>query len=90
MINVSWDTFPEIDHNGILTDYEVQFNQTVATVSHPPTDTVQVPVNTTSVVLEGLGALLIYTITVRASTSVGAGPYNPGFVTAETDPDGKY
>ena len=91
MINVSWDweTFPTIDDNGILTEYQVQFNQTVAVVSHPPTDTVSVPANTTTVVLTGLGAFLNYTITVRALTAVGPGPYSPDQARALTDRNGK-
>ena len=88
MINVSWETFPLIDHNGILTEYQVQFNQTVTSITHPPTDTVLVPDTNTSVVLTGLGALLNYTISVRALTMVGAGPYNSRFAVARTEPDG--
>ena len=89
-INVSWETFPQIDHNGVLTEYEVQYNQSVAVISHPPTATEIVPANTTSLVLTGLGALLNYTVTVRAFTIVGpGGPYSPDSATAETDPDSK-
>ena len=88
MINVSWETFPRIDHNGILTEYQVQFNQTVTNITHPPTDTVLVPDTDTSVVLTGLGALLNYTISVRARTVVGPGPYNPELAVARTEPDG--
>ena len=89
-INVSWSTFPEIDHNGILTFYEVQFNQSVTTTQFPPSDTVMVPVNMTTVVLTDLGPLVNYTITVRALTEVGPGPYNPDSVIAQTDRGRKY
>ena len=89
-IVVNWTTFPEIDHNGILTSYEVQFNQTVAIFAHPPSANVSVSSSNTSVILEGLGALVTYTITVRGCTKTGCGPYNPSPVTAETDPDGRH
>ena len=82
MINVSWSTFPEIDHNGILTFYEVQFNQSAEL---PPSGTVLIPGNTTRVVLTDLEPLVNYTITVRAHTSVGPGPYNPNSVIAQTE-----
>ena len=89
-IMVNWTTFPEIDHNGILTSYEVQFNQTVATDSHLPSDNVSVSSSNTSVILEDLGALVTYTINVRACTETGCGPYNPNHVTSETEPDGRH
>lgn len=88
MINVTWETFPDIDHNGILTQYEVQFNQTVTNITHLLSDSVLVSAQDTSVTLMGLGALLDYNVTVRALTIVGPGQYNPDFATAQTDPDG--
>ena len=88
-IMVNWTTFPEIDHNGILTSYEVQFNQTVGIFSLPPSASVSVSSSEASVILEDLGALVTYTITVRACTRIGCGPYNPCPVTAETDPGGR-
>ena len=91
MINVSWTTFPEIDYNGILTEYEVQYNQSVSDRPlFPPSDTVFVPANTTTVILTELGPLVEYNITVRALTIIGPGPYNPEHATAQTDPGGKY
>ena len=89
-IMVNWTTFPEIDHNGILTSYEVQYNQTVANDSHPPSASVSVSSSEMSVILKDLGALVTYTITVRACTRIGCGPYNPCPVTAQTDPDGRH
>ena len=88
MILVTWTGFPLIDHNGILTEYEIQYNQTVAVDSHPPSATERVPANTTEVILTGLGANVDYNVTVRARTVVGPGPYNPQFATAQTDQDG--
>ena len=87
-ISVSWETLPAIDNNGIITEYEVQYNQTVAVESHPPTASVMVPANQTTVVLTGLGAGLQYSVTVRAFTVQGPGPFSSDHVTAETDPDG--
>ena len=88
-IRVNWTTFPEIDHNGILTEYEVQFNQSVANnTQRPPSDSVLVPANITTVVLTDLGPDVLYTVTVRALTTVGPGPYSPDPDTALTDEGG--
>ena len=89
-IIVNWTTFPDIDHNGIITQYEVQFNQSVAMVSFPPSDSILVSQDTTSAVLTGLGPLITYTVTVRAHTAVGPGPYSLDAAITETDPAGKH
>ena len=89
-IRVNWTTFPMIDHNGNITSYEVQFNQSVAIRLFPPSDTVVVPPNVFTVVLTNLGPLLYYTVTVRAHTLIGPGPYNPDNATAETEPGRKF
>ena len=88
-IRVNWTTFPVIDHNGILTEYEVQFNQSVANnTQRPPSDSVFVPASITTVVLTDLGPDVLYTVTVRALTRVGPGPYSPDPDTALTDEGG--
>ena len=74
-IRVSWDRVPLIDQNGVLTQYEVEYNQTTfSEVSLYNTTTVN---STTLMVnLTGLEEYVVYSIRVRAYTSVGAGPYS--------------
>ena len=74
-IQVSWDTVPAIDQNGIIIQYEVEYNQTTfSEVSMYNTTTVN---STTLMVdLTGLEEDVEYAIQGRAYTSVGAGPYS--------------
>ena len=74
-IRVSWDPVPLIDQNGDITQYEVEYNQTTfSEVSMYNTTTVN---STTLMVdLTGLEEDVVYSIRVRAYTSVGAGPYS--------------
>ena len=85
-IRVSWDPVPPIDQNGVITQYEVEFNQTTfSEVSMYNTNTVN---STTLMVdLTGLEEYVLYSIRVRAYTSVGAGPYS-GLVMERTQEDG--
>ena len=74
-IRVSWDTVPAIDQNGVITRYEVEYNQTTfSEVSMYNTTTV----NSTTLMMDltGLEEYVEYSIRVRAYTSVGAGPYS--------------
>ena len=68
-----WEEVPAIDENGIIVNYEVQFEpleftETLTTSS----------VNTTNVavMVDGLQEYIQYNISVRAYTSVGPGPYS--------------
>ena len=74
-IRVSWDPVPLINQNGVITQYEVEYNQTTfSEVSMYNTTTVN---STTLMVdLTGLEEDVVYFIRVRAYTSVGAGPYS--------------
>ena len=70
---VNWEEVPAIDENGIIINYEVEFEpleftETLTTSS----------VNTTNltVVINGLQEYVQYNISVRAYTSVGPGPYS--------------
>ena len=72
-IMVNWEEVPAIDENGIIINYEVQFEpleftETLTTSS----------VNTTSltVVINGLQEYVEYNISVRAFTIIGPGPYS--------------
>ena len=74
-IRLSWQPLLAIDQNGVITQYEVEFNQTTfSEVSMYNTTTVN---STTLMVdLTGLEEYVVYSIQVRAYTSVGAGPYS--------------
>ena len=86
-IMVAWDRVPEINENGIITTYEVQYE---------PQTTFDVVVvvggvlntSNTSLLLTGLEEFVEYDIIVRAYTSVGPGPFSPT-VRIRTLEDGK-
>ena len=87
-IQVSWEPVPCIDQNGVITQYEVEYNQTTfSEVSMYNTTTVN---STTFMVdLTGLEEYVVYSIRVRAYTSVGAGPYSD-VVMETTQEDGLF
>ena len=72
---VTWDPVPEIDRNGIITQYEVEFNQStfneISTSNLTTTNGPQLMVE-----LEGLEEYVEYSVRVRAYTSVGPGPFS--------------
>ena len=74
-ILVTWDPVPEIDRNGIITQYEVEFNQNtfneISLSNLTTTNGLQLMVE-----LEGLEEFVEYTVRVRAYTSVGPGPFS--------------
>ena len=84
---MSWEPVPAIDQNGVITQYEVEYNQTTfSAVSMYNTTTVN---STTLMVdLTGLEEYVEYSIRVRAYTSVGAGPYSD-LVNVTTNEDSK-
>ena len=83
---MSWDPVPTIDQNGVIIQYEVEYNQTTfSEISVYNTTTVN---STTLMVdLTGLEEYVVYSIRVRAYTSVGAGPYSD-LVMERTQQDG--
>ena len=83
---MSWGEVPAIDQNGVITQYEVEYNQfTFDSVS----TTQNIIVNSTMAVLTGLEEYVDYSIQVRAYTSVGPGPYSD-VVTERTRQDCTY
>ena len=74
-ILVTWDPVPEIDRNGIITQYEVEFSQSTfnetSTSNLTTTNGPQLMVE-----LEGLEEYVEYSVRVRAYTSVGPGPFS--------------
>ena len=86
-IRVTWEEVPAIDWNGIITQYEVEYNQSTfsgATMYNTTT----VDSSTFMVDLTGLEEYVEYSIRVRAYTSVGAGPYSDA-VLERTQEDGE-
>ena len=75
VIQVSWGPVPAIAVNGLVTQYEVEYNQTrFSEISMYNTTTVNRI--TFEVNLTGLQEDVEYSIRVRAYTRVGAGPYS--------------
>jgi len=76
---VTWDPVPEIDRNGIVTQYEVEFNQgtfnEISTSNLTTTNGSQLMVE-----IEGLEEYVEYSVRVRAYTSVGPGPFSVAMV----------
>ena len=74
-ILVAWDPVPEIDRNGIITQYEVEFNQStfnqISTSNLTTTNASQLMVE-----LQELEEYVEYSVRVRAYTSVGPGPFS--------------
>ena len=78
-ILVIWEQVPEVDRNGIITQYEVEFNQ--STFSETSTSNLTTINDSQLMVeLEGLEEYVEYSIRVRAYTSVGPGPFSVAVV----------
>ena len=88
IINVTWDIVPPIDQNGIITMYEVMYQPLETFNGIISTQTMNVSGTEMSVFLIELQEFVNYNISVRAYTSVGAGPYSDE-VTVLTLQDGK-
>ena len=85
-ITVTWEEVPAIDENGIIINYEVQFEQLEFTET---LSTSSVNTSDLTVVINSLQEYVQYNISVRAYTSVGPGPYSD-HVTQRTLEDRKY
>ncbi len=88
-LEVNWDPVPQIDQNGIIILYEVRYDP-LETFGGQITTGYK---NTTSgselmITLEDLQEYVEYNISVRAYTSVGAGPFSDGIV-RRTEEDSK-
>ena len=75
-LHISWDPVPAMDRNGIITNYDVTYSQSTFQ-SLQPSVTVSVQGDNESVTLTGLEEYVVYSITVRAYTAIGPGPYSP-------------
>ena len=85
---VSWEEVSAIDQNGVIIMYEIQFEPLEIFGGQITSDTLRVSNGSILVVvLTGLEEYLHYTISVRAFTSAGPGPYSNGVV-ERTDTEG--
>lgn len=77
---VTWGIVPPIDQNGVITMYQVLYRplETFRGVIGP--QAVNVSDTVVSVFLVDLEEFVNYTISVRAYTSMGGGPYSQGIV----------
>ena len=88
-IMVTWDIVLPIDQNGVITMYEVLY-QPQETFNGSIGDlTVNVSAPEMSVALMNLQEYVNYTISVRAYTSVGEGPYSEAIIEL-TNEDGNF
>ncbi len=81
---VSWDEVVEMDRNGVITQYQVllQPSGEVAMLAMDNFTALNVTVT-------GLEEHILYSITVRAFTVAGAGPFSSPPVQVMTDPGSK-
>ena len=85
-VEVTWSEVNPIDRNGIITQYEVDY-QPIVPFSNP-TDLSRINTTDTTITLRNLHESARYNITVRAFTSIGPGPFsNPTL--SITHEDGK-
>ena len=75
-IMVTWDMVPPIDQNGIITVYEIRYEPLETFGGQIESVTVNVTAPVMAVTLSELQEFVNYTISVRAFTSVGEGPYS--------------
>lgn len=88
-IMVTWGPVPPVDQNGIITEYEVMFEPLETFSGTITTQTANVTAPAMSVILTGLQAFVNYSISVRAYTRIGAGPFST-VITNMTHEDGEY
>ena len=86
---VMWDMVPLMNQNGIITMYEVMYQPLETFNGNISTQTMVVSRTEMSVFLIELQEFVNYNISVRAYTSVGAGPYSDE-MTVLTLQDSKY
>ena len=82
---LQWDPVPEMEQNGVITHHEVVYTQN--SIGHLP----QSGTESVSEMMATVGPLqpfILYNLTVRAFTSIGAGPFNPVPITVMMDPSG--
>ena len=74
---VTWELLPAVERNGIITNYNVRLEPLDFTEELP---TIFMNSSNLSAVVTGLEEFVEYNISVRAYTSVGAGPFSPAVI----------
>ena len=74
ILQVTWNEVPPVHQNGIIIQYEVEYNQTAFTGATTSATTTVLQVR--EVNLTGLEEYVSYYVRVRAYTTVGHGPYS--------------
>ncbi len=74
-LQVSWNPVPAIERNGIITDYEILLisSRAVITVPFPTAD----GASSEDATVNNLDKYVEYSVSVRAYTAIGPGPYSP-------------
>ena len=75
-IQVNWTEIPEMEQNGIITEYEVMYEPLMTFGGVLTTTTVNTIATNMFITLTGLQEYVVYNISVRAYTRVGPGPYS--------------
>ena len=83
-ILVKWDPPNELDRNGVITHYVVNYSSPSGEAAINTTD------NTTEILVTNLTKYTLYHFTVRAVNKVGVGPPSVGDVKNTTFEDGKF
>ena len=85
---MSWGEVPAIDRNGIITQYEVEYEPLETFGGQIATMMTTTNATTFEQHLDNLEEYVVYSITVRAKTTAGIGvPSTP--VLTQTDEDGE-
>ena len=76
-LNISWQPVPDIDRNGIITQYTVEFDPVQTFGGQLTNESMVVDASESYVILDGLQEYVEYDVRVRASTVAGDGPDSP-------------
>ena len=86
-LNVSWEPVPAINQNGKITEYLIEYTQSRFPEQLPTSLTMVEPAESRNVTLTELGEYVTYSVSVRAHTSIGEGPFSSE-VDSRTEQDG--
>ena len=83
-----WEDVQEIDENGVIIAFEILYIPLETFNGRLVPELVNTSASNSTVTLNNLEEYVFYNISVRAFTSVGAGPFSP-FITPRTSEDSK-
>ncbi len=84
-----WEDVPEIDENGVIIAFEILYIPLETFNGRLVPELVNTSASNQSVTLNNLEEYVLYNISVRAYTSVGAGPFSV-FITESTSENSKF